>query len=63
MQTPGPSNGEPQPICQGPSTTTYLEGPKTVGTLRVFVFFGGWGVPRLALEVLSGFDRKTETVS
>ena len=37
MQTPGPSNGEPRPIPQGPSTTTHL-GPKPVGTLRAGAF-------------------------
>ena len=44
LQTPGPSNGEPGPIPQAPSTTTtHLESPKTVGTLRVAVIekFGG----------------------
>ena len=35
MHTPGPSNGEPRPIPQGPLRTTRFEGPKTIGTLRL----------------------------
>ena len=38
-QTPGPSNGEPRPIPHGPSKTTHLEGPKTVGTFRASMIF------------------------